>query len=79
MAIVIAILTFGLSCFSLGYMIAKDIFSQTKKQPPDPEKFSGYLSYSEGTHRLSGSAPFLIFIITQHVKNKIQYYIKNIG
>jgi len=31
MAIVIAILTFGLSCFSLGYMIAKDIFSQTKK------------------------------------------------
>ncbi len=30
MDLVIAVLTFGLNCFAVGYMIAKDIFSQKK-------------------------------------------------
>ena len=37
----IAVLSFGLSCFGLGYTLGKDR-KNTQKQPPEPSKLSGY-------------------------------------
>lgn len=37
----IAVVSFGLTCFGLGYSFGKDN-NKTQKQPPRPGKLSGY-------------------------------------
>ena len=37
----IAVLSFGLTCFGIGYSFGKDS-NKTQKQPPMPRKLSGF-------------------------------------
>ena len=40
--VMLAVLSFGLTCFALGYAIGSND-DKTQKQPPSPEKRGGYL------------------------------------
>ena len=41
-----AVLSFGLTCFGIGYSIGKDS-NKTQKQPPQPDKLSSYFVLDE--------------------------------
>ena len=43
----IAVVSFGLTCFGLGYSFGKDR-DKTQKQPPRPDKLSGYFTNFKG-------------------------------
>lgn len=42
LGIVLAILSFGATCFKAGYSLGRDIEKNAKKKPPSPRKTSGY-------------------------------------
>lgn len=42
LGIVLAILSFGATCFKAGYSLGRDIEKNAKKYPPSPRKTSGY-------------------------------------
>ena len=48
----IAVLSFGLTCFGIGYSIGKDS-DKTQKQPPTSGKLSGYFCFKLTGNRLS--------------------------
>lgn len=52
-----AVLSFGLTCFGIGYSIGKDN-NKTQKQPPTSSKLSGYFAKNCWANRLS-VAPFI--------------------
>ena len=61
----IAVVSFGLACFSIGYTFGKDS-NKTQKQPPTSGKLSGYFcNLLYWTNRLS-VALFLYNYISMH-------------
>ena len=48
----IAVLSFGLTCFGIGYTFGKDS-NKTQKQPPRSEKLSGFSVQHYRANRLS--------------------------
>lgn len=71
----IAVLSFGLTCFALGYSLGKDI-NKTQKQPPQPSKLSGYhLFNNTGPAVIVGQQyPFFSYSIDGFSENINRFY-----
>lgn len=64
----IAVLSFGLTCFGIGYSIGRDS-NNTQKQPPRSSKLSGYLCFSKLGQPLLSAAPFYFMYSIVHKFN----------
>lgn len=59
----IAVVSFGLTCFSLGYNLGKDK-NKTQKQPPTSGKLSGHFGKYKSGLTVYRQYPFSIIIIS---------------
>ena len=60
----IAVVSFGLTCFGLGYSFGKDN-NKTQKQPPRPGKLSGYSQLNNFGSTVYRWHPFCIINISR--------------